>query len=247
MADEDFADFIVFADESGSPVLENPDPTFPVFVLNCLLVEKQAYIRAIVPSLQQLKFDAVGHDQLILHERDIRRQQNAFAFLQVDPTHRERFIERINEIVFAADVTVVAAAINKTRLAQKYAAPWSPYEIALHFCMEKLLVRLLALKQHGKLVHVVFESRGKKEDSELELHFRRIADNQANWGYKKADFRQIRWEPRFVDKKCNSSGLQLADLMARPIGLKALRPTQENRAFDVLQPKLRFGGLKTFP
>jgi len=247
VAAEDFADFIVFADESGSPVLENPDPTFPVFVLNCLLIEKQAYFQAIVPSLQQLKFDAVGHDQLILHERDIRRQQNAFAFLQVDPVVRERFIERINEIVAAADVTVVSAVINKIRLAQKYAEPWSPYEIALHFCMENLLTRLLALQQRGKLVHVIFESRGKKEDAELELHFRRIADNQANWGYKQTDFRQVRWEPRFVDKKCNSSGLQLADLMARPIGLKALRPMQENRAFDVLQPKLRFGGLKTFP
>jgi hypothetical protein len=35
--------------------------------------------------------------------------------------------------------------------------------------------------------------------------------------------------------------------MARPIGLKALRPTQENRAFDILRPKLAHGGLKSFP
>jgi|TARA_R100001509_G_scaffold32112_1_gene17053 hypothetical protein len=34
-----------------------------------------------------------------------------------------------------------------------------------------------------------------------------------------------------------SSGLQLADLVARPIGLKTLRPGQENRAFESLQPK----------
>jgi hypothetical protein len=35
--------------------------------------------------------------------------------------------------------------------------------------------------------------------------------------------------------------------MARPIGLKVLRPTQSNRAFDILKPKLRYGGMKTFP
>jgi len=35
--------------------------------------------------------------------------------------------------------------------------------------------------------------------------------------------------------------------MARPIGLKALRPLQENRAFDLLQPKLKTDGLKIFP
>jgi hypothetical protein len=242
-----FSDYVVFADESGSPVLENPDPTFPVFVLNCILVEKRTYADSIVPSLQQLKFDFVGHDQLVLHERDIRRQQNGFAFLQVDPVRREEFFNRVDQAVANADVTLVAAIIDKVRLAKKYAHPWSPYDIALHLCMETLLVRLVALGQQDRLVHVVFESRGKREDRELELAFRRIASNQANWGYKQSDFTRIQWEPLFVDKRSNSSGLQLADLMARPIGLKILRPLQPNRAFDVLQPKLRHGGLKPFP
>jgi len=31
------------------------------------------------------------------------------------------------------------------------------------------------------------------------------------------------------------------------IGLKVLRPTQENRAFEILRPKLAQGGLKIFP
>lgn len=242
-----FSDYIVFADESGSPVLEGPDPTFPIFVLNCVLSSKSDYADRIVPRLQRLKFDFVGHDQLVLHERDIRRQQKGFAFLQVDAAARETFLDRMNGIVADAEIDVIAAVIHKVRLAQKYANPWSPYEIALHFCMETLLRRLRQLGQEGKRVHVVFESRGKKEDAELELHFRRIAANQANWGYKQPDYRAMEWEPIFVDKKCNSSGLQLADLMARPIGLKVLRPLQENRAFDVIRPKLAHGGMKSFP
>jgi hypothetical protein len=242
-----FSDFIIFADESGSPVLEGPDPTFPVFVLNCVLVSKADYADRIVPRLQRLKFDFVGHDQLVLHERDIRRQQKDFAFLQVNADTRMAFLDRVNAVVADAEIDVIAAVIHKVRLAERYAKPWSPYEIALHFCMETLLVRLRQLGQGGRLVHVVFESRGKKEDAELELHFRRIAANQANWGYKQPDFRVMEWEPVFVDKKCNSSGLQLADLMARPIGLKVLRPMQENRAFDVLRPKLAHGGMKSFP
>lgn len=99
----------------------------------------------------------------------------------------------------------------------------------------------------GRLVHVVFESRGKREDQELELHFRRIAGNQVQWGRLRPDFSQVRWEPVFVDKRANSSGLQLADLMARPLGLRVLRPKQPNRAFDVLRPKLAPNGLKVFP
>lgn len=242
-----FADYIAFADESGSPVLEGPDPSFPVFVLNCVLVGKADYAERIVPRLQRLKFDFVGHDQLVLHERDIRRQQKDFAFLQVDAAARGRFLDRINDIVANAEMDVIAAVIQKVRLAERYANPWSPYDLALHFCLETLLVRLQQLGQQGRLVHVVFESRGKREDAEFELSFRRVTANQANWGYKQHDFRIMAWEPVFVDKKRNSSGLQLADLMARPIGLKVLRPLQENRAFDVLRPKLANGGMKTFP
>jgi hypothetical protein len=58
-----------------------------------------------------------------------------------------------------------------------------------------------------------------------------------------------------VEKKCNAAGLQLADLVARPIGRKILDPAQANRAFDILAPKLRRSpagevrgwGLKVFP
>lgn len=46
----------------------------------------------------------------------------------------------------------------------------------------------------------------------------------------------------FSDKKVMSSGLQLADLVARPIGLNLLRPEQENRAFGVLKKKLYCNG-----
>lgn len=58
-----------------------------------------------------------------------------------------------------------------------------------------------------------------------------------------------------TDKKNNSIGLQLADLVARPIGLKQLRPSQSNRAWDVIERKLDRDplgryigyGLKCFP
>jgi hypothetical protein len=46
----------------------------------------------------------------------------------------------------------------------------------------------------------------------------------------------------FASKQVNSSGLQLADLVARPIGLSVLRPEQPNRAFDVLRRKFFCSG-----
>jgi hypothetical protein len=57
-------------------------------------------------------------------------------------------------------------------------------------------------------------------------------------------------------KACNSPGLQLADLIARPIGRQVIKPQQENRAFQILAAKFRRNprtgsaigwGLKIFP
>ena len=58
-----------------------------------------------------------------------------------------------------------------------------------------------------------------------------------------------------ASKQANSEGLQLADLVARPIGLHLLRPGQPNRAWDVRTTKVDAGprgrapgwGLKVFP
>jgi hypothetical protein len=58
-----------------------------------------------------------------------------------------------------------------------------------------------------------------------------------------------------VDKKHNSTGLQLAYRMAHPIGRHVINPDQPNRAYDILEPKLQRGldgqvkghGLKKIP
>ncbi|MDO8296684.1 MAG: DUF3800 domain-containing protein [Caulobacter sp.] len=241
----EFSDYIVFADESGDHGLEAFSASFPVFVLAFTLVNKAAYVGSIVPSLQQLKLDFFGHDQVVLHERDIRRQQHPFGFLRTDATLRDRFLERLNETVAAAEFELVCSVIHKERLKARYATPWNPYEIALLFCMERVRERLLALGQRGRKVHVIFESRGKAEDASLVSAFRRLATTHSGWGFKKVDFSVCEWEPLIVPKSVNSSGLQLADLAARPVGLHSMRPSQSNRAFDVLRPKLK--ALKAFP
>lgn len=41
-----------------------------------------------------------------------------------------------------------------------------------------------------------------------------------------------------ADKKSNSSGLQLADLTARPVGINYLKPLQPNRAYDIIISKI---------
>ena len=134
---------------------------------------------------------------------------------------------------------------DKHALKARYTTPYNPYEVALLFCLERALGALRARGETGKRVHVLFESRGRQEDADLELEFRRICDNGGGWGYRQVDFQQMQFAHLFVDKRSNSTGLQLADLVARPLALRHLRPGQANRALQALDGKLL--NFKVFP
>lgn len=212
-----------------------------------MIVAKDHYCDALVPAVQRLKFDFVGHDQIVLHERDIRRQSGQFAFLQVSAELRERFMERMSALVADAEIEFACAIIDKAKLQERYRDPWSPYDLALLFCMEKAAKLLQKRDVAETEVNVVFEARGATEDQHLELEFRRIAAGFARIGSPSAVLRSFTWTPLFADKRSNSAGLQIADLTARPLGLSHLRPGQPNRAVDVLRRKLAFPHPKVFP
>lgn len=54
---------------------------------------------------------------------------------------------------------------------------------------------------------------------------------------------------KFASKNHNSTGLQLADLIARPIGMKTLKPEQSNRAYEIIKEKFKnqYDDNKFFP
>jgi hypothetical protein len=94
----------------------------------------------------------------------------------------------------------------------------------------------------------VFEERGKREDDNLELEFRRVLDNNPTGD-------RLPFDIVFSSKKSNAAGLQVADLVARPIGRHLLKPEQPNRAYNIIEEKfrrspdggIRSWGLKVFP
>ncbi len=239
------SDYLIFVDESGDHGLVSIDEQFPVFALVFCIVRKQDYIEQIVPAMQRLKMTYWGHDQVILHEHDIRKEKGPFALLRTDRELRERFINALTELIAAAPMQVIASVIDKHALKARYTTPYNPYEVALLFCLERALGVLRARGETGKRVHVLFESRGRQEDADLELEFRRICGNGGNWGYRQVDFQQMQFAHLFVDKRSNSTGLQLADLVARPLALRHLRPGQPNRALQALDGKVL--NFKVFP
>lgn len=230
-----FSDYVVYVDESGDHSLASIDPGYPVFVLALCVFHKRHYSEQIIPAVEKLKFNYFGHDSLVLHENEISKQKGAFAFLSHRPT-RIAFMERLNAIMDASNFILIACVVDKVQLSRGEGSASNPYHIALDICLKALHSFLAEKGQQNLRTHVVVECRGKKEDSELELEFRRIRDgsNPAN--------PRLPFDIVFADKKTNLTGLQLADLVARPVGVNYLRPTQANQAFELLRRKFYCDG-----
>ena len=243
-----YSDYVIFMDESGDHSLTSIDREYPIFVLDFCIFHKHDYANAIVPKVQTFKFRHFGHDIVVLHEHDIRKQKRPFSFLS-NRQKRDVFMAGLNQLIDEASFTIIATVIKKQQHAEKYVSPENPYELALMFCMERAHAFLQDRQQHTRITHIVVERRGKREDDSLELAFRRICDGK-NYRGKKAGFDII-----FADKRINSAGLQLADLTARPIGRYVMAPEQPNRAWDIIERKLHRSsaghiegwGLKVFP
>lgn len=228
---ETYSDYVFYGDESGDHSLASVDPSYPIFALALCGFRKKTYSRRIVPSFQDLKFRYFGHDTVVLHERDIRKQLGYFQIF-VDAGLRENFIEDINGLIASASFHVIATVIDK-RMLREDLIPEHPYNISLKFCLQSAYLFLVRKRQGDRVTYFIFERRGAKEDNELELEFRRITQGVNDLRVPFPGFRII-----FSDKKSNSTGMQIADLIARPIGLKVLRPDQENRAYEIIKRKL---------
>lgn len=229
-----FSDYIVYVDESGDHGLDNVDPNYPMFVLAFCVFHKRHYAEKVVPALERFKFRHFGHDTVVLHEHEIRKETGSFRF--TGRSHKEAFFDELGQIIDLSNFILICSAIDKNRLRERSQAADNPYHLALGFCLETLHELMEEKGQQDQVTHVVVECRGSKEDRDLELEFRRICDGDNRWG-KRLPFRVV-----MANKKTNSSGLQLADLVARPVGLAVLRPDQGNRAFDVLKRKFFCSG-----
>ena len=230
-----FSDYVVYVDESGDHSLATIDQQYPVFVLALCVFHKRHYSERIIPAIEKLKFNYFGHDSVVLHETDIRKQRGDFAFLSHKPRYDE-FLGWLGEIMAKANFILIACVVDKRRLDRQAGEDSNPYHVALDLCLRRLHDFLAEKGQERRLTHVIVECRGKKEDRELELEFLRICAGDAGKDHP------LPFQLVFADKKSNLAGLQLADLVARPVGLSYLRPSQANQAFELLKPKFYCAG-----
>lgn len=241
------SDYLIFIDESGDHGLVSIDRHYPVFVLCCVLVNKAAYLE-LAARLSQIKFDVWGHDEIVFHEHDIRKPEGRFSILQIADV-RARFQEKLSAFFEESDIQLILSVIKKPEYVARYPYPTNPYDLSMSFVLERAFLELNSRGQGARRTTVIVECRGPKEDAQLKAAFDRIVLGNNACG------RALPFELEMVSKKANSCGLQIADLTARPVGIRYLRPNQSNRAYEVIKGKIRRDqsgraegyGLKLFP
>jgi hypothetical protein len=226
---ETHSDYIVYADESGDLSFE--DKEYPVFVLAFCIFSKQEYLTNVIRHIKGLKFSVWGHDMIILHSKKIRAQVDDFRFLQ-GISQREMFMSNLNQAILNSPFTIISTGIDKRLLQEQYINPENPYELGLKYCLERLYRFLREKKQKGKITHIVIESRMSKQNEELKQAFNRIVDQNKD-SQVDCPLRLI-----FADKKTNSVGLQIADLIAYPIGRYVLKPDEKKSSLQNCRTKI---------
>ena len=112
-----FSDYVVYVDESGDHSLASVDRDYPVFVLALCIFHKRHYSEKIIPAVEKLKFNYFGHDSVVLHENEIRKQKGPFAFL-AQRAVRDEFMAQLSSIMDASNFILIAGVVDKARLSK---------------------------------------------------------------------------------------------------------------------------------
>lgn len=239
---------LIFGDESGDASMRRTHPAFPVLALAMCIFEESAYDAVVVPAMRDLKKQYLGDESIVLHERDIRRNQGQFATIG-GKARREEFERTLVDALDSLPFTIIAVVIDKVRLKERYPHPDDPYSLCLRFGLERVRMHLNKTGHRGMVARLQAESRGEREDQRLRASFNAFRRGD----YLGAPLERVELE--FAGKHEGHAGMEIADLVANPIARYVLRRPQPLIPFEVIEPKLdrnRWGqtagrGLKVFP
>jgi hypothetical protein len=225
---------IMFLDESGDHNLEIIDPQYPVFVLAGVIVGWDYAQREMEDRFAAFKQDVFGRTDIILHTADILRNRNGFEQVK-DRAFRDRFFEKLNTLVRTLDFKVVACAIRKQEhLARYNVAALDPYMLSLNVLVERFCFEIGDVRDGGLMVA---ERRNSTLDQQLELAFLNLKIQGTKFMPAVKVGKRIS-ALNMRRKAANIAGLQLADLVASPIGRHVLgRKTHED--YRIVESKMR--------
>lgn len=205
----------VFIDEVGNHDLtSSDDPQHRYLGLTGVIMRLEYSSGDFTNALNAIKQEIFGTTEVVLHRREMLTAKPPFEVL-ANPESRQRFDELLLELVATAVYRVFTVVIDKKEHKQKYMVwRFHPYHYSLTVLLERY-VQLL--DRHDLCGDVLVESRGKKENMQLEKAYRFIYDHGSDHVpsrlfQARLTSRQVKIQP----KTANIAGLQLADILANP-------------------------------
>ncbi len=255
-------DYYLFVDESGEHILENFDKTRPVFTVAGVLINNFEYnkIKYEADIIKERYWKDGEYTEKGIRKktcfinRAIRRRQRAFSKHYLNDLNYNSFIYDLSKFIENAQFNIIASCIDKEKLIKTYKYPFEPYTLSMEFIIERLCK---FLHQRHATGLVMMESRGKKEDSFLHQKFLEIYNKGTGYISSKVIRKTLtggfyfnkKWYDDYNDSYI---GLELADLVAHPIGHFSLTG-EKSKAFNVIEskflgyPTYKGVGLKIFP
>lgn len=209
---------VMYLDESGDHNLSVIDPSYPLFVLGGVIIDKNYAEGPLEDAFRDFKLRLFGRDDIILHTADITRNRNGFERLK-ETEFRKRFYEEINALLRGLEFKVVACAIRKDSHLSRYGvAALDPYMLSLDILVERFCMQVGNVEGGGI---IVAERRGPTLDHELDIAWLNLKVQGTRYiQAKDIEKRVLGLNQRH--KRENLAGLQLADLVVTPIGRKVL-------------------------
>jgi hypothetical protein len=250
--------FFLCIDECGSHHINPMGDRFPAFALSGVFIDYDKY-RAVDRTWKTWKSSWLGSPGIVVHEPEVRRR--TAHFYRPDPNDEQALLESLEGQLGQLEYGLISAVINKNELHAAYGdeavddfLPVSQYLMALDFVIERFVHFLYYSADDARGI-VLAESRGTLEDALVQHEYVRLMIEGTQ--YHSASWFRYQLAPfvEFLPKARNHTGLQLADLSARPCAEKVLAPNSRPERWDVFRSKLYDGGigrpesygLKAFP
>ncbi|MBD5328155.1 MAG: DUF3800 domain-containing protein [Bacteroides sp.] len=241
----------LYIDECGDHNLATYDRNFPIFTLCGILVPVKK-INGLKSSIDKLKQDFWGTNDIILHSRDIRKCEKHFQIL-FDNDVKQRFYTRINDILARQGIyIIVCCSIKKEDCIREHGVEADVYGTALKYVLQRSIFCVDDINPNGGgKINIIVERRGKREDAALLRYYNGLRVNGMHY-VSPGRLEEHIGNFEFSNKKDNIFGLQVADLIAYPISRYVMNPAKHNPSYEVIAPNIyqsngKLLGLKIFP
>jgi len=205
----------LFIDESGDHNLTKIHSDYPIFVLTGIILDSELVETKVNPAMNQVKENLFNSKEIILHTADIVRNHGPFVKLK-DLQTRQIFYEQLNQLIMELPFKVIACIIDKPRHKERYSdTALDPYQLSLIVLVERFVYELRDHQQDSG--EIIAESRGASLDEQLRFAWEGVKTRGTQY-IRASEIRRRISDLTIRPKSDNSAGLQLADLVASPIG-----------------------------